>query len=1549
MKKKSLRLLALVLALVMLVSSSCVTAFAQYADYTQESSYHQDANGKYYFTYAQASSYTMDLIDDLLGTLNEGKDMYIDAKVTSWTLTLQSYDKALGSVKGMWDSTLISVAKTLGLAGDLKNINVSCLSGYPKRTDSGRYDYDCLYQLVHFLFDNRNNLKDIVTGDFGWGLIDNVVVLPELITDMDGFLAKTLYGVVEELMDKEPGSADTDTTYNENGTDVDRAVNELVVYFLNDKLGESLDFPGGLGLTTAQVSVNGNVSFYDVVNNIIESALNNLAVPLVKGLLMDALDMDYDEENPDGFASQLTELRGNMIYGLVTGILSEVCDDELPNLSHCTLPGEEIGELLQWFFDGGMDSLILIDNTGVTIGDGFVELLGKVAGLLPDLLSGLLEDASLPDEYRHSGENLTTNQQYAVILSTLFSSVVPGYYVNKDALSIAEVGAYALAALCARYTPEINYMDQLEANYVDGTYYDAEGHAVAPLDFIRSYNVVGQNISGTQITRTYKVPYACIDMGVEIGCFFLDGLITADFDAVPASNGNNATQRLEKFVKVLLDWAVDTYLPLFKTTYNLATKYPNASDVWKEIDEILFGLIPTSWLPNNITDHTMAATDTFDGLNGSATIPMACTADLICGWLVGSVMDLDFQQLFGILHRNTSANAEFNSNIMTVLLRVIDRVFYVALGKYALLPGNQGTRNAYTTPTTITHINNNNSSGLLYSNNLGDLVKYLIEGLSGGTTFNATSKLKPILETALPLIASADFMKPYTSNVSLGEIKVSDLQMLIDQVKNEQDYRYPYVVENNIDETTVGTYYTTTYNGSGVTFNPVVLNGVDNDLTKTYYTQKYVRADDVNERTNSASYNEGNGVFKLNEVYTAVTLDGSGAGYNKNTVYYDTSFVVASVDETTNGTYFSAQNASNAVTLPDNYNSNTTYYTHPIAAISASTEGTYYVKNQSYTAVSLNGNGGGFIANKKYYTLQMSGLKYTYLDSYDDVSGRLAMGIYTPNAGNAHGQGAYSTSITERAGQPFSQPFYIYFLAEDFQNSLFAYNQYKDFIKEAESFIDDYNDFIISTKKDADKWKTYFSTAGAKIPKDTNYPFYSLSYNDFPAKNGGYKSNVSTSNFNQLQAIVDYLATYGQGGFITSTTSKGDKSKVSSVTPLVGNLASQRNAPQTEEDVIIFKGYRNFIKDVISYSEKLNAYYDGINAYLTQAEAGRKSYTQTSVTQLKWAMKLAETAYNNGINGDGTEAGRAYTVSSYKKLKQAYQIAVAMVAQVESHLPNAKTTQSMVTEVRAGLINAFLGLKVAGNMADLTQLRAKIATALNILNDENSATIYTADSLAYLLRMQVAGSATVTAGYEEDEQSFVDAAAAKIDAAINALAYIALPSISTDVGGDESVGEGTDDNKVDPNSGVHYVYIYGLPLVIGLTLNGFSVNGFNPDRVAVAPSTYGTGTGAAINGTNLDGTTAFSYIAVVFGDVNGDARIDGVDKLIIERAALNNSGDNFKDYQLVAADVNGDGAVNVSDAADIQKVVNYEATIDQSAPTYENGVSVAKDRVITNG
>ena len=104
------------------------------------------------------------------------------------------------------------------------------------------------------------------------------------------------------------------------------------------------------------------------------------------------------------------------------------------------------------------------------------------------------------------------------------------------------------------------------------------------------------------------------------------------------------------------------------------------------------------------------------------------------------------------------------------------------------------------------------------------------------------------------------------------------------------------------------------------------------------------------------------------------------------------------------------------------------------------------------------------------------------------------------------------------------------------------------------------------------------------------------------------------------------------------------------------------------------------------------------------------------------------------------------------------------------------------------------------------------------------------------------------------------------------------------------------------------------------------------NAVTVEESINGLGTGAYFKGTIGD-IEKFRYYAVLYGDLNGDARIDGTDWSRLRYAIVTQTNETTAglggDYIFEAADVNHDGFVTDDDAIIIRDYYNYAAEIDQ--------------------
>ncbi len=128
-------------------------------------------------------------------------------------------------------------------------------------------------------------------------------------------------------------------------------------------------------------------------------------------------------------------------------------------------------------------------------------------------------------------------------------------------------------------------------------------------------------------------------------------------------------------------------------------------------------------------------------------------------------------------------------------------------------------------------------------------------------------------------------------------------------------------------------------------------------------------------------------------------------------------------------------------------------------------------------------------------------------------------------------------------------------------------------------------------------------------------------------------------------------------------------------------------------------------------------------------------------------------------------------------------------------------------------------------------------------------------------------------------------------------------------------------------------YIYGVEPEYGETWDSvFEIVGDGDYEFIETEN--GAGTGSVLNVLDLDGNIVESYVLVIFGDVNGDAMVDGSDSFDInlhDAYMYENSADGMRfdlAYMSFAADVNCDTMVDGSDSFDVDL---------HDAYMYENG------------
>lgn len=110
-------------------------------------------------------------------------------------------------------------------------------------------------------------------------------------------------------------------------------------------------------------------------------------------------------------------------------------------------------------------------------------------------------------------------------------------------------------------------------------------------------------------------------------------------------------------------------------------------------------------------------------------------------------------------------------------------------------------------------------------------------------------------------------------------------------------------------------------------------------------------------------------------------------------------------------------------------------------------------------------------------------------------------------------------------------------------------------------------------------------------------------------------------------------------------------------------------------------------------------------------------------------------------------------------------------------------------------------------------------------------------------------------------------------------------------------------------------YIYGI--TPGDNVEDYiTVNNGSFEIVANA-SGYKNGTGATVNIKNSSGTVVDTYTIIIFGDVDGNGKINDSDKAKMNLSILANSTANMEETQTFAADIDGNYIINDADKATI--------------------------------
>ena len=319
---------------------------------------------------------------------------------------------------------------------------------------------------------------------------------------------------------------------------------------------------------------------------------------------------------------------------------------------------------------------------------------------------------------------------------------------------------------------------------------------------------------------------------------------------------------------------------------------------------------------------------------------------------------------------------------------------------------------------------------------------------------------------------------------------------------------------------------------------------------------------------------------------------------------------------------------------------------------------------------------------------------------------------------------------------------------------------------------------------------------------------------------------------------------------------------------------------------------------------------------------------------------------NDAVTNYGNEVAANYTAGSFAR----YSEKLAKANEVLALAKNNGTTQYEIHSARYEFLIAYNQLVKVEDAADTSKIEALYVEAQDILNKLNTAdevavsnteitkeeayeqlllamgypVDYKAEGATVATRYYVGGNATAAYVHDNEgmfvaakRQTWLNNVETALQAALdNFASEVALPELGAIDGTTGVVGETT---EVD---GVVTGYIYGI--TVGGTIDEtFALvddsAGYTKNVASTLIGASEKGTGAKVQVYNNNDVLVAEYTLIVFGDVNGDGGVTGVDLMSVSQYASGTTSVLAGDA-LVAADVNADGSAT---GVDLMSVSQY--------------------------
>jgi hypothetical protein len=409
------RLLAVILASLLILSSATAAASAyKYDSYKDGKLTKYDFTDSAVLTTEQYASMLLDYADEALAKANITMDLSILG-----SLDATSIDNALSSVYKLIDSN----SAILGAAGDLKHVKVSAIKD--ARRSNGT-DVAVINSLLQFLADNNPVIKKVVIGGIGKQRRDGGLSL-----GVANSFVKVDLNIEVMLRELLWGLAYPNTAYNSSTT-----VDTMLQTIIQNALAGVPIIPESV---RNLVDLNSTKSTYDFIEDLLQAAYNDMAVPMLNEQVIPWLEMQIRCDETGTLADLFNTGYQVQTYTVPAG---KTLIGELNNIA-----GQIVNGLLKGY-TGWVDG----DNSKLT--DNVVSVarfvLKKTGGyFFPDWQKHI----ATPEEI----DAMSKEELIAYIARSVINASVGYMYIPEDVTTVVGVTWEAVKQLMAQFLPERDY------------------------------------------------------------------------------------------------------------------------------------------------------------------------------------------------------------------------------------------------------------------------------------------------------------------------------------------------------------------------------------------------------------------------------------------------------------------------------------------------------------------------------------------------------------------------------------------------------------------------------------------------------------------------------------------------------------------------------------------------------------------------------------------------------------------------------------------------------------------------------------------------------------------------------------------------------------------------------------------------------------------------------------------------------------------------------------------------------------------------------------